>query len=283
MPPTAFLPLLGAAAGFGLVFMAVGARHSGPLQQAGMAPRRQELLDRLESPSTLAALGTGLIAFLVTRWPVACLLGAGGALGLKSLGNAGAAKSVAELEAVATWTEMLRDTLAGASGLSQALLATAEMAPPALFGPVAALASNLTRGASVEASLRQLAEDISSPTTDMVVASLILANRERAQKLGDLLTALAASVREEVAMWLRIDASRASSRTAMRMVAGFSMALFALMSLFARSYLTPYRGETGQLILCLVGALFGLGLWLMAAMVRPEPLPRLFAKGGSEQ
>jgi hypothetical protein len=86
---------------------------------------------------------------------------------------------------------------------------------------------------------------------------------------------LADTTREEVAVRLRVEASRASARTAVRTIAGFSLGLFALMALFARAYLSPYRTLTGQLVLALVGCIFGLGLWLMAVMVRPRVLGRL--------
>ena len=76
-------------------------------------------------------------------------------------------------------------------------------------------------------------------------------------------------------MRLGVEASRASSRTAVRMITGFSFGLLALMAVFARSYLSPYRSAGGQLVLGFVGCLYGLGLWLMSIMVRPRTFPRL--------
>ena len=61
----------------------------------------------------------------------------------------------------------------------------------------------------------------------------------------------------------------------MRMITGFSFGLLALMAIFARSYLDPYRTASGQVVLVFVGCLYGLGLWLMARMIRPKPFPRL--------
>jgi hypothetical protein len=76
-------------------------------------------------------------------------------------------------------------------------------------------------------------------------------------------------------MRLAIEASRASARTAMRTITGFSFGLLGLMAVFARGYLEPYRTLSGQLVLALVGCIFGLGLWLMSVMVRPEHFSRL--------
>ena len=51
------------------------------------------------------------------------------------------ARRVARIEAVATWTEMLRDTLSAAAGLEQAILATAPLAPVAIRGEITELAA----------------------------------------------------------------------------------------------------------------------------------------------
>ena len=42
-----------------------------------------------------------------------------------------------------------------------------------------------------------------------------------------------------------------------------------------QAYLSPYRTADGQLVLVLVGCLYGIGLLLMARMVRQRPFPRL--------
>ncbi len=267
--------LAGGAAGVGILMTLRGLGRNGP-PEAGTSrvptARREGGLSRLE---TLLALGAAGVAVVITRWPIAAPLAAAAVLGTRGLRRGTGSKTIERLEAVATWTEMLRDTLAGASGLTQALVTTAATAPEALSGAISSLAAKLSAGVPLEISLRELGAEVADPAADMVVIALVMASRERAQRLGDLLGALAASIREEVGMRLAVEASRASSRAAVRMITGFSLALFAFMALFARTYLAPYRSPTGQLVLAVVGLLFGLGLWLMSAMVRPEPLPRL--------
>ncbi len=265
--------LAGAGVGVGVAVMLLGLKPGGRSPGASvkvLSEARQSL-----GPAHFAALAVGLVSLVVTRWPMALVLGTAGTLGLRGLSAKQSRSSIATLEAIAGWSEMLRDTLAGASGLSQALVATAPSAPPEIRPAVAAMAGRINGGLSLEGSLRQLADDIADPAADMLVAALVMASRERAQKLGDLLGALARSVRDEVTMRLRIEASRASSRTAVRMITGFSLALFALMALFARSYLAPYSSAAGQLALGFVGLLFAFGLWLMSLMVRPQLPPRL--------
>ena len=138
------------------------------------------------------------------------------------------------------------------------------------------LANRLSNGAALTSALRGFADELGDPASDVVVAALLMAATERAHRLGDLLGALAESTREEVVMRQAVEAARASARSAVRTVTGFSFAFLGLMVLFAHSYLAPYSGAQGQAVLVVVGALFGLGLWLMAVMVRTRPVPRLF-------
>jgi Flp pilus assembly protein TadB len=221
------------------------------------------------------ALAAGLAALTVTHWPMAFPLAAAGVLSLRGLRSDAGKATIARLEAIATWTEMLRDTLAGASGLSQALIATAGASPTAIRAAVRRMTDRLTAGMPTEEALIHLASELNDPAADLIIASLVMANRERAQRLGDLLGALAVSAREEITMRLGVEASRASARSAVRMITGFSLGLFVLMSLFARAYLAPYRSMTGQVVLGLVGVVFAFGLYLMGVMIRPRPFPRL--------
>ena len=170
----------------------------------------------------------------------------------------------------------------GAAGLTQALIATASVCPQAIREQVSTLANRLSSGAALTATLRSFADELADPAADVVVATLLMAATERAHRLGDLLGALAESTREEVAMRQAVEASRASARSAVRTVTGFSVGFLVLMVLFARSYLAPYGTPEGQAVLVVVGALFGLGLWLMAVMVRTRPTPRLFVRGADD-
>ena len=58
----------------------------------------------------------------------------------------GHARRVARIEAIATWTEALRDNLSGAAGLEQAIMASAIEAPEPIRDEVTQLAVRLRRG-----------------------------------------------------------------------------------------------------------------------------------------
>jgi Flp pilus assembly protein TadB len=261
------------AGGLGLVPLSPWRRSSG----LGASGRRSPSARRPHVPvgDAVLAAACSLVALVITRWPMAVPLAALAVLGGRGLAGGPARTTIERLEAIAAWTEMLRDTLAGAAGLTQALVATAAIAPEPVRPHVSALAARLNAGVPVVPALVQLGEDIADPAADTIVACLVMAASERAQRLGDLLGALAESTRDEVSMRLGVEAARASARTAVRMITGFSFGLLGLMAVFARSYLAPYRTAEGQLVLAAVGCIYGFGLWLMALMVRPKPFPRL--------
>jgi Flp pilus assembly protein TadB len=141
-----------------------------------------------------------------------------------------------------------------------------------------ALAGRLQAGMYSTDALIQFAEEVAEPSTDRVVCALILATTSRAQRLGDLLGALADSTREDVAAQLRIETSRASSRSGMRTVIVFSVAFAAALAVLARSYLSPFGSPTGQVILVAIGALYAAGLTLMVRMAKPPAPVRLITQ-----
>ena len=100
------------------------------------------------------------------------------------------------VEAVATWTENLRDTISGSSGLEQAIIATELHAPRAISAPVRRLVASLRYG-SLEDGLRRFADDVAHPTCDFVVAALITTAQHQTRDLGQLLGHLSDCARAE--------------------------------------------------------------------------------------
>jgi hypothetical protein len=107
---------------------------------------------------------------------------------------------------------------------------------------------------------------------------LILAVSSRAQRLGELLAALAESTREEVALRLRIETSRASIRSGVRTVLVFSVGFAVALTILAHSYLAPFGSAAGQIVLLVVGALYAMGLTLMVVLARPPAPVRLLGR-----
>jgi Flp pilus assembly protein TadB len=239
---------------------------------------------RLDLPALAVAAAVGVVCAVATGWPMAGPIGAMATYGLpRLLRQTSGAVSIAKIEAIATWTEMLHGTLAASAGLSQAIIATAGLSPDPIRPATELLAAQIRSGVHPREALLQFAEEVGDPCADRVVCSLLLAFTSRAQRLGELLHALAESTREEVGLRLRIETSRASVRSGVRTVVVFSVVFAALLSILARSYLAPFGSTTGQLVLLAVGGLYAGGLTLMVALARPPDPVRLLGAGVEER
>ena len=174
----ALAALCGAAVVAGLLLVVTGIRGRPPRPpKPSRAPRRP--IDRLRVRLALAA-AAGLGVALLTRWPVGTLLAAGLGWWWPTLYGTKAAKraAIARVEAVAAWTEMLRDTMAAAAGLEQAILSTVAVAPDQIRAEVAGLAARLEGRQPIGAALRGFADELADPSADRVVVSLILASEQ---------------------------------------------------------------------------------------------------------
>ncbi|MEU6572551.1 type II secretion system F family protein [Streptomyces sp. NPDC046805] len=223
------------------------------------------------------AVMTGVVAGALTTWPVAAVLTTVGVLTLPGLlgPDRHAARRTERMEALATWTEMLRDTLSAAAGLEQAVLATADIAPAALESELRELAAAVRAGHPLPAALRTFAEDVDDPLADVVVAALVMAAEQQASQLAPLLGELAESVREQVAMRQRIDAGRASVRTGVRVTVIVTLGMVVGLVVFNRPYLDPFDTLRGQVVLAVVGALFAGSFTYLTAIGRIEEPVRL--------
>jgi tight adherence protein B len=213
----------------------------------------------------LAAAAVGVGVGVATGWIVGGLLAGLAVWGLPRVlgGDKEHARQVARIEAIAAWAEMLRDTLAAAAGLEQAILATAANVPDAIRDEIGDLAFRLDRGDRLAPSLRVTADRLADPTADLVVSALVLASEHRARNLADLLGELAAETREQAAMRLRVEAGRARTRTTVRLIVGTTLAFAAGLVVLNRGYLAPFDTAVGQLILAVIGGLFAASfLWL---------------------
>ncbi len=174
------------------------------------------------------------------------------------------AAQVARIEAIASWCEMLRDTISAASGLHEAIRVTARVAPEPVAGPVGRLAARLHH-VPLERALRSFADEVDHPIGDLVVASLLLAAGGQGGSMAGQLTELAGTARANATMRLRVEASRARVYTGASTVGGV-FAVFAVgLVVLNRSYLAPFDDAAGQLVLLVIAAMI-LGGW--AAMYR---------------
>ena len=108
----------------------------------------------------------------------------------------------------------------------------------------------------------------------------LLANRRRGPGLSRMLTAVAASVADEVASRRRIEAERAKPRSTARLVTLITLGVAGVLMLNG-TYLAPYRDGLGQLVLGAIAAAFaGCLLWIRA-LTLARPAARFLTGGES--
>jgi len=261
------LVLLGGLVGAGVLLLVWALT---PHEPTAEAKPRSALLDDLRSLGARVPVtgGVFLLVLVVTRWPVL----AAGAAALAFLGPSlfgGAAqerRAMARLEGLATWTESLRDTIAGAVGLEQAIPATAYAASPAISRELALLSDRLRVRTPLAVALRRFADDLDDSSADLIIAALVLNSQLRGPGLRQVLTSLAGSAREELEMRRRVNAGRASTRRSVQIVVGVTVVFVIGLSIFNRAYVEPYGDLTGQLVLLCILALFGAGFWWMTRL-----------------
>jgi Flp pilus assembly protein TadB len=276
--------LLGAGTAFGIVLMWLGlnSRDHEPAD-----PESESLASRFASVDhrrVALCLAVGLVMAVVTRWPVAALLSAAAVWVLPQLigPDREHARRVARIEAIATWTESLRDNLFGAAGLEQALTVNAIESPEPIRDEVTRLATRLHRGWRLRDALRAFAAELADPTADLVVAGLMMAARGAAGQLGDVLGELADSARAKVASRQRIAASRGRSRTSARVIVGATLAMAGLLTLLNRGYLAPFDSAQGQLVLLAAGGCFAAAFLWLARLMRDRDNTRVLGGVAAE-
>ena len=229
-------------------------------------------LAQLLIPATFMGVAM-LTGWIVVAMAVAALVAAVPGVGRPQINTRNEQELV---DAIATWTEQLRDTLAGSHGLEQAIVATSVHAPFALRQNVKKLASFIGYG-SLEDGLRRFGDDINNSTADFVVAALITASQHQARDVGQLLTHIAQCARDESKMRSRVWVGRARTRSAVKIIAAVIGSFIAGLFIFNRAYLQPYSSIEGQVVLSCILCVFAISLSLMQSMakiIEPERFVR---------
>jgi len=262
--PTLEALLAGIVGGGGAALLIASLIGFKPREGTGRQARVGDWLSKVSRRLAIAML-VGIAVGLITGWPVA---GIGvavlvffwhqlfGGLSHERLG-------MQRVEALAMWTESLRDTIAGAVGLEQAIPASARSAGPLLRPHLDALMDRLRGRMPLADALHHLADDIDDPSADIIIAALILNSKLRGPGLREVLGALAKSAREEVDMRNRVMAQRAGMRRAVQIIVVAVTVVVVGMAVLDHKYVQPYGTPMGQLVLMLVMLLFAGGFfWL---------------------
>src|SRR5215470_12993001 len=94
---------------------------------------------------------------------------------------------------------------------------------------------------------------------------------------------MSASVREELDMRRKVTAERRSIRRSVQIVVGVSVGMALALALLDHSFLTPYDGVFGQVVLAAVVGIYALGIFWLRRLARFEVPQRLLATAGAGQ
>lgn len=253
--------LCGVATGLGAFVIFLAVRDEKVKAKTKVADRQANLSRSLH---LIVATVVGVVIFIVTRWLLVAVV-----LSLV-VSAVPALKSKQRLrrderglaDAIATWTEQLRDTLAGAHGLEQAIVATSDHAPVAISVAVRRLSAQIQYG-KLGDGLRRFADEVDHPIADFVSAALITATKYQARDIAQLLGHLAQCAREEGRMRTRIWVGRARTRSSVRIISFVVIGFIALLVIFNRDYLSVYSSLEGQVMLSCIFIVFGVALIML--------------------
>ncbi|HEY9565000.1 MAG TPA: hypothetical protein VIR30_14635 [Nocardioides sp.] len=273
-----------------IALLAVGAALGMLLIIAGLTGRRllhtpstytRRVVASSVLPRAAIAVAAGLVALIATGWLVGGIMATVAALVLPGIlgGKASRQRAIDRTEAIASWTEMIRDSIVAASGLEEAIVATASVAPAPIGAEVRTMVRRLDHQRLPDA-LVAFGEELDHPSGDLVVAALVIASRMEASDLSGLLSRLADATRGEARMRIRVEVGRTRVRTATKVIVGVVVAAVMFLAIVNRSYLMVYDSFGGQMMLAVVAGIFALGGWLLTRMSDIDLPERFTARAG---
>ncbi|MFC5928618.1 pilus assembly protein TadB [Cryobacterium melibiosiphilum] len=223
----------------------------------------------------LAGLVVGILVWVITGWFVMLIAVPVAAIGVPLLlGTGNENDTIARLEALETWTRSLSGLIVAGAGLEQAVTASLSSTPSAIKPQVAMLTARINARWATAAALQGFADDLKDPTADLVVAHLLLADKQRGPGLVNALDDLAQIVFEEVRVRREIETDRAKPRTSVRIITLVTLALLLLIP-FMGEFMAPYRSFLGQVALAVWLTLYVVLLIWLKRITVGTPTPRI--------
>ncbi|MGW5736408.1 MULTISPECIES: type II secretion system F family protein [Streptomyces] len=217
-------------------------------------------------------------SWLVWARPVHGLLAGVVVLGIPWIWNpAGTSRrEIVRLEALAEWMQQLAGVHESGGTLDSAITASATRAPQVIRPQVRLLAARLRVGVNPSQAYRQFADAFADGAVDNIVMLFLTHAQDHGPGLSRALQSMASLTEQEAISLRSLDAKRAQVRTGTRWVSIISLAI-AVYILTNPSWGGIYRTATGQLVMLVLGAVFGGALTGMRKLARSRPAPRLLA------
>jgi tight adherence protein B len=266
--------LLGLAVGAGLLLIVTGLqRWPGPTHRRPASTIRA-LPSGLDHRHLIAAATAFAFVSALTKWWAAAALTSTACLLLPMMVAERAAQGSERnrLAALAGWIESVRDLLAAASGIEEAIVKSAETLTPE--SPIRDTIWQLratTEALGLREGLRRFGEQVADPIGDYIAATLLVASERPSSGIHGQLTEAAQSARESVSVRGRIEASRSRMWTASSTIGVISIVMVGFVIGTQPTYAAWYGTPVGQMILLICGLVELIGMWWMARMARPQP------------
>jgi hypothetical protein len=254
------------ALGVGLAGVGALALASRPAHGASPA-KAQDPTGNPRTTQILVAAGAAVVVGLVSGWVVAgAWAGLGGWAAVSWVrGDRARARSVALLDARASWAGLVRGLLLSGKSLDVALERACDRAPAILQADMAILRGQMRARPTAEAvqawAARSAADDAEARQTACV---LMLASSSQAGGVADLMGMLTAQLRAKAATARRIERDRRRYRTAARVIIGLTVAWVLAGSRLDAQLFAVYGGLRGQVLLAVVLGVLALGIRAMA-------------------
>jgi tight adherence protein B len=223
-------------------------------------------------------LVTGIVCALVitaaTDWWAAgiVLVGASVLVPLMLNERHGQVTDRERLSALASWVESVRDLLAAASGIEEAIVRSADTLPPEslIRVPVWQLKAT-TEALGLREGLRRFGEELADPIGDYIAASLLVASERPSGAVHGQLSEAASNGRASVALREQVEASRARMWTTASTIVVISVVMVGFVIGTQQTYAAWYATGTGQTVFLICGIIELAAMWSMARMARPKP------------
>lgn len=248
----------------------------------GLGRNRGRALSVADQRTLVAAVAVATVVLVVTRNLVfAVVLGAAVVLWPLVAGGGKAERAaLAKLEALALWTESLRDLAQKGAGLESVMPRTVDTAPDVLTGPLRLMSRRLSVKVPLPEALSRFADEVDDASADMVVAALALAARQRRGRLSEVLTALSRSLRDELEQRTKVMRERNGVRREAAQVAGLTVVLVLAANLFTYQGLPSDGGAAAQLLPLVLAVAYVFVFARVRRLAEPEREPRFLSSAG---
>jgi len=222
-----------------------------------------------------AAVAGGIVAALITGWPLLVLLVPAVAFALPVLLSAPPDRELELLQAIDRWVRTLGSLLPTGRSIADAIRVSIKQAPVLIAPNLRLLAARLDDRWTIEQALRALADELDSPDADAVLASLALAAQRGGTGAGVTLAALADNLQDRLRALREIGTERAKPRFVVRQVTLITTVVLGAALLFGGDFFAPFGTPFGQALLAVLVLAYLGSLLFLRRMTLPRPRQRI--------